>query len=95
MWLYTLKIPGFGKHVLYEESAKMTAQTEVRLVFIYIACSDLVFVSRVSIKLALSTNSPMPMSVSSKAALNSLRSLLKLMFLFLAVLFFGYFCNSV
>ena len=36
MWLYTLKIPGFGKHALYEESAKMTAQTEVRLVFIYI-----------------------------------------------------------
>lgn len=37
MWLYTLKLPGFGsnKNVLYEESAKM-ARLEVRLVFIYI-----------------------------------------------------------
>lgn len=36
MWLYTFKLPGFGKHALYEESAKMSAQSEVRVVFIYL-----------------------------------------------------------
>lgn len=41
MWLYTLKIPGFGKRELHVDSAKMITQAKVRMriVFIYISCS--------------------------------------------------------